>query len=108
MSVQLLLLASLPALGWGLMPIVAKLMGGKSEEQLLGTTIAALIFGSVFGFLNQVSYAMVPFFISLLSGGFWACGQYFQFLALEKAEVSKVMPVSVGTQLLFEIGRAHV
>ncbi len=30
MSVQLLLLASLPALGWGLMPIVAKLMGGKS------------------------------------------------------------------------------
>lgn len=38
MSVQLLLLASLPALGWGLMPIVAKLMGGKSEEQLLGTT----------------------------------------------------------------------
>lgn len=101
MSVQLLLLASLPALGWGLMPIVAKLMGGKSEEQLLGTTIAALIFGSVFGFLNQVSYAMVPFFISLLSGVFWACGQYFQFLALEKAEVSKVMPVSVGTQLLF-------
>lgn len=70
MSVQLLLLASLPALGWGLMPIVAKLMGGKSEEQLLGTTIAALIFGSVFGFLNQVSYAMVPFFISLLSGVF--------------------------------------
>jgi glucose uptake protein len=101
MSVQLLLLASLPALGWGLMPIVSKLMGGKSEEQLLGTTIAALIFGSVFGFLNQVSYAMVPFFISLLSGVFWACGQYFQFLALEKAEVSKVMPVSVGTQLLF-------
>lgn len=28
-------------------------------------------------------------------------GQYFQFRALEKAEVSKAMPISVGTQLAF-------
>ncbi|PQF24782.1 GRP family sugar transporter [Enterococcus mundtii] len=101
MSIHLLFLALIPALGWGMMPILSKIMGGKSEEQLIGTTIAALLFGLIFSLSQQVTYQTVSFIICFLSGVFWAVGQYFQFRALEKAEVSKAMPISVGTQLAF-------
>lgn len=101
MSIHLLFLALIPALGWGMMPILSKIMGGKSEEQLIGTTIAALLFGLLFSLFQQVTYQTVSFIICFLSGVFWAVGQYFQFRALEKAEVSKAMPISVGTQLAF-------
>ncbi|MDA9462827.1 sugar transporter [Enterococcus mundtii 3F] len=101
MSIHLLFLALIPALGWGMMPILSKIMGGKSEEQLIGTTIAALLFGLIFSLFQQVTYQTVSFIICFLSGVFWAVGQYFQFRALEKAEVSKAMPISVGTQLAF-------
>ncbi|WP_195513273.1 GRP family sugar transporter [Enterococcus sp. 1001283B150225_161107_E12] len=101
MAIHLLFLALIPALGWGMMPILSKIMGGKSEEQLIGTTIAALLFGLIFSLFQQVTYQTVSFIICFLSGTFWAVGQYFQFRALEKAEVSKAMPISVGTQLAF-------
>ncbi|MBO1299209.1 MULTISPECIES: GRP family sugar transporter [unclassified Enterococcus] len=101
MSIHLLFLALIPALGWGMMPILSKIMGGKSEEQLIGTTIAALLFGLIFSLTQQVTYQLSAFIICFLSGAFWAVGQYFQFRALEKAEVSKAMPISVGTQLAF-------
>lgn len=101
MAIHLLFLALIPALGWGMMPILSKIMGGKSEEQLIGTTIAALLFGLIFSLSQQVTYQTVSFIVCLLSGVFWAVGQYFQFRALEKAEVSKAMPISVGTQLAF-------
>lgn len=101
MAIHLLFLALIPALGWGMMPILSKVMGGKSEEQLIGTTIAALLFGLIFSLSQQVAYQTVSFIICFLSGVFWAVGQYFQFRALEKAEVSKAMPISVGTQLAF-------
>lgn len=53
MAIHLLFLALIPALGWGMMPILSKIMGGKSEEQLIGTTIAALLFGLIFSLLSK-------------------------------------------------------
>ena len=91
----------LPALGWGLMPIFASKAGGTPKQQLLGTIIVAFIVGVVFSIISKPTYTVPNFLISCVSGVFWTFGQLFQFKALKEAPVSKGMPVSNGTQLLF-------
>lgn len=91
----------LPALGWGLMPVFASKAGGTPKQQLLGTTITAFIVGAVFSMILTPAYTFNSFLISCMSGFFWTFGQLFQFKALKQAPVSKGMPVSNGTQLLF-------
>ena len=91
----------LPMLGWGLMPIFASKAGGTPKQQLLGTTIIAFIVGSTFSIIVTPTYKLPAFIISCISGFFWTFGQLFQFKALKQAPVSKGMPVSNGTQLLF-------
>ncbi|MBA5760492.1 sugar uptake protein, partial [Escherichia coli] len=41
------LIALLPVLGWGFMPIIANLRKSTPEEQLLGTSISALLFAFI-------------------------------------------------------------
>ena len=96
-----LLIYSLPALGWGLMPIISKKAGGTPVEQLLGTTFTALGISIILSFLMGVEYTLTGTIAALISGSFWAGGQYLQFQALATGTVSKVMPLSNGTQLLF-------
>ncbi|MBF0796985.1 multidrug DMT transporter permease [Enterococcus faecalis] len=96
-----LLIYSLPALGWGLMPIVSKKAGGTPVEQLLGTTFTAFGISIILSFLMGVEYTLTGTIAALISGSFWAGGQYLQFQALATGAVSKVMPLSNGTQLLF-------
>ncbi|MGO3196651.1 GRP family sugar transporter [Vagococcus salmoninarum] len=95
------IIALLPALGWGVMPIIAKSMGGSSREQLLGTTLAALAISLIISFIYDIHYATIPVLVSFISGIFWAIGQYFQFKVINRGHVSKVMPLSNGSQLLF-------
>lgn len=95
------LIYCLPALGWGLMPVISKKAGGRPVEQLLGTTIAALGISIIISLNAGVEYTTMGFIASLLSGTFWAGGQYLQFKVLTNGDVSKVMPVSNGTQLVF-------
>lgn len=96
-----ILIYCLPAFGWGLMPIIARKVGGNPVEQLIGTTIAALCFGLLINLVYHVSYTKTGVIVSLISGIFWSFGQLLQFMALKESDVSKVMPVSNGTQLLF-------
>ena len=46
----------LPAIGWGFMPIIAKLTNAKPINQLLGTTTIALLMGMFFTIIVQPSY----------------------------------------------------
>lgn len=101
MSGYMLIVTLLPVLGWGMMPVVAKFFRGTSRESMLGTTII-IIFLSLFFLVydsNLVSGKI--FFVSFVSGIFWGIGQWLQFEALEIIDVSKVMPISNGTQLIF-------
>lgn len=91
----------LPALGWGLMPVLAKRNGGNSYDQLLGTTIGAAVLSVMLTLIMNVKFELPVFLVSLSSGLFWSIGQLLQFKALESSEVSNVMPISTGTQLLF-------
>lgn len=70
------LIYCLPALGWGLMPIISKKAGGSPVEQLLGTTVTAFGISIILSFLTGVEYTLT-------------------------GSVSVVMPLSNGTQLVF-------
>lgn len=95
------LIYCLPALGWGLMPIISKKAGGSPVEQLLGTTVTAFGISIILSFLTGVEYTLTGAISALISGSFWAGGQYLQFKALKTGSVSIVMPLSNGTQLVF-------
>lgn len=90
----------LPIFGWGLMPIIANLRKSSPYEQLLGTSITALLFSTVVYFVVLPEITVQTFAISFLSGIFWSIGQLLQFKAIQLASVSKVMPISNGSQLV--------
>ena len=90
----------LPALGWGLMPIIANLTKAKPINQLLGTSTTALLLGIIFTVIVQPTYDWLSFAAAFLSGCFWSVGQYLQFNSFQLLPVSEAMPISNGTQLI--------
>lgn len=92
--------ALLPALGWGLMPVLASLTQSKPKEQLLGTTFVAFIFGFCFFCIKQPGINLSIFLVGLSSGCVWAIGQRLQFESIHRVPVAKVMPLSNGSQLI--------
>lgn len=95
------LTALLPILGWGIMPILANLKKVSVYVQLFGVSISALIFSVILIFVSPPHFTIFSFLISFLSGAFWSLGQLYQFKAIKNSSVSKAMPVSNGTQLIF-------
>ena len=90
----------LPALGWGLMPIITNLTKAKPINQLLGTSTTALLLGIIFTVIVQLTYDWLSFTAAFLSGCFWSVGQYLQFNSFQLLPVSEAMPISNGTQLI--------
>lgn len=94
------IISLLPVLGWGFMPILAKRSGGTAKESMLGTTLIVLLTMFLFSLFSRMNYDLVPFVIGICSGVFWGFGQWLQFEAIDRSDVSKVMPLSNGSQLL--------
>lgn len=101
MNGLVLLVSCLPIIGWGLMPIFAKVFKGSSVETMVGTTTIVLILTTVYTIIFPVEYCWSNFLVSVGSGLFWGVGQWLQFEGLSLMDVSKVMPLSNGTQLIF-------
>ncbi|KJW12602.1 GRP family sugar transporter [Levilactobacillus spicheri] len=96
-----MLIALIPAIGWGIQPVILGKIGGKPTNQILGTGIGALIIGLI------INYWLVPaaipagvFWLSLLSGAVWIVGQLGQYKALKIMGVAKTMPLTTGLQLI--------
>ncbi|WP_313468242.1 GRP family sugar transporter [Carnobacterium sp.] len=93
--------ASLPILGWGFMPIIANLRKSSPVEQLLGTAVFAFIFSIIISLIMRPEITLISFTVSFISGVFWSIGQLFQFKGIQLSSVSKIMPLSNGSQLIF-------
>ncbi|MFD2307004.1 GRP family sugar transporter [Enterococcus termitis] len=90
----------LPALGWGLMPVIASLTKAKPINQLLGTTMMALVCGTLILFFVQPELNRTIVVVTFLSGCLWSIGQYLQFRSFQLMAVSEAMPISNGSQLI--------
>lgn len=97
----MILLSFLPAIGWGLMPVIASKTKSNPSEQLLGTTIIAFLFSCTILFFTEAILSFESIVICGLSGFFWSCGQYLQFVSFKNLSISQAMPISNGTQLFF-------
>ncbi|WP_348619774.1 GRP family sugar transporter [Paenibacillus polymyxa] len=94
------IIAFIPAVGWGVMPILAHITKASPREQLTGTVIGAVLFALCLYIIHPTSLAQIHFVVSFISGIFWAAGQLLQFQAFQKVSVSIAIPVICGLQLI--------
>ncbi|MBC1606068.1 glucose transporter GlcU [Listeria rocourtiae] len=95
-----LLVALIPAVMWGIMPLVVSKIGGKPYQQTLGVTFGAFIFAIGMYFYSTPQFTGTILLVSFVSGIFWTVGQLNQFRAFTHIGVSKAMPLSTGMQLV--------
>ena len=94
------LIGLIPALGWGVQPLILKKIKGNPANEILGTGIGALIIGLISLMFTTDTISTKTFIISFVSGLFWAIGQGNQLIAVNNIGVSKAMPISTGLQLV--------
>ncbi|GAY71891.1 GRP family sugar transporter [Lentilactobacillus kosonis] len=96
-----ILIALIPALGWGVQPVILGKIGGKPTNQILGTGVGALIVGILVQmFTSPSSLSWQAFAISMLAGMAWVLGQVGQYKVLPILGVSQTMPLTTGLQLI--------
>lgn len=101
MSIANILLALIPALGWGIQPIFLRKIGGDSTNQVMGFGIGALIVGIIVHLsFRPEAIGWQAFLIAFVSGMFWIFGQAGQVVSYGMLGVSRTMPISTGLQLI--------
>jgi len=100
MDIGSFLIACIPILSFGLIPVVATYLGGKPVEQSMGISLGSLLFALVVFFIKQPDFTTTIFLISMLSGVFWAIGSVGQFMGIQYLGVAKSMPISNGGQII--------
>ncbi|BDH43967.1 putative sugar uptake protein [Salmonella enterica subsp. enterica serovar Choleraesuis] len=94
-----IIIALLPALFWGLLPVIVTRAGGNPVQQIVGTTLGTLLISIIFYLFSQPHFTPGAFIFSFISGAFWAFGQINQYKAFTQIGVSRAMPISTGLQL---------
>ncbi|MQS75727.1 GRP family sugar transporter [Companilactobacillus halodurans] len=95
-----ILIALIPALGWGFMPIITGKIGGSPANQMFGIGAGATIVGLVTYLITQPTVSTVAFWFSLLCGALWTIGQIGQFISFTRIGVSGTVPLSTVFQLV--------
>lgn len=94
------LIALIPALGWGFMPIITGKIGGNSANQIFGIGAGASIVGLVAFLIMQPHVSTAAFLFSLVCGALWSTAQVGQFESFKRMGVSNTVPLSTVFQLV--------
>lgn len=100
MNITDFLIACIPILSWGFVPVIATLIGGKVIEQSFGIAIGSFIFACITYAIKHPALNLHIIGIGIVSGLFWTIGSVGQFMGLKYLGVSKSMPISNGTQII--------
>lgn len=95
-----ILLGLLPALAWGVLPLAVAKIGGKTANQIFGTTAGTFLVAFFVFIYSRPEIILRDFVLCMLSGMFWVIGQSGQFSAYARIGVSKTMPISSALQLI--------
>lgn len=95
-----ILLGLIPALMWGLQPLVMQKIGGKAANQQMGMAMGTLLFSLGVLFFHQPTWSINLVLASLICGLVWSFGQINQIKSFHIIGVSRAMPISTGTQLI--------
>lgn len=95
------ILAVIPAMLWGINPIIISKIGGNSFHKLTGTSIGVMIVGIlIFLKIHLTIITVEDFFLGFISGSAWTIGQYGQYVSYNKIGISRTMPFSTAIQLI--------
>ncbi|KRM30982.1 glucose uptake protein glcu [Limosilactobacillus panis DSM 6035] len=96
-----------PAVGWGIMPLITGKVGGSTVNQTFGIGAGATIIGllafaiaHLTGNPGAVVVSARGFWISVLCGALWSTGQIGQFVSFKRMGVSNTIPLSTVFQLI--------
>lgn len=95
-----ILIALVPALGWGFQSIVMQKIGGKFTNKVMGMALSTFVIALLVFIFKQPNWSANLLWGSILSGAFWSFGQILQVKSFDLVGVSKAMPISTGEQLL--------
>ena len=94
------LIALIPALGWGFMPLITGKVGGSEANQIFGIGAGASLVGLVAFLIMHPQVSMKAFLFSLLCGALWSTAQVGQFVSFKRIGVSNTVPLSTVFQLV--------
>lgn len=95
------LFACVPILSFGFLPVVATRIGGRPVDQTMGTALGSIVFAVIVTFIRRPALGAHTFEISMCSGLFWAVGSFGQYMGITYLGVSRSIPISCGTQIIF-------
>lgn len=95
-----ILIALIPAIGWGSMPLITGKIGGSSENQIFGVGAGATIIGLIAFIFIRPTVSTTAFWLSVLCGALWTIGQIGQFISFQRMGVSNTIPLSTVFQLI--------
>ncbi|MBP5840124.1 sugar transporter [Lactiplantibacillus plantarum] len=90
----------LPAIAWGVLPLIVSQLGGRPVNQILGTAVGTLIASLVVQLIVHPAINVISFIMAMIAGAFWIIGQLGQYTGYANVGVSKTMPISTGLQLV--------
>ncbi|MDN7015598.1 GRP family sugar transporter [Lactiplantibacillus plantarum] len=90
----------LPAIAWGMLPLIVSQLGGRPVNQIFGTAVGTLIASLVVQLIVHPAINVISFIMAMIAGAFWIIGQLGQYTGYANVGVSKTMPISTGLQLV--------
>lgn len=90
----------LPAIAWGVLPLIVSQLGGRPVNQIFGTAVGTLIASLVVQLIVHPAINVSSFIMAMIAGAFWIIGQLGQYTGYANVGVSKTMPISTGLQLV--------
>lgn len=94
------LVAFIPVLSFGLIPVIGTLIGGKPTEQSMGIALGGLVFSLAVLIFRRPELSPSIFLLGFLSGVFWSVGSVGQFLGIRYLGVSRATPMLNGGQII--------
>lgn len=96
-----ILFGLIPALIWGIQPIVMTKIGGKSTDKVMGMGLGIFIAGILISIFKRPEYlTKTLILISFIDGIALSYGLINQIKGFELVGISKGTPISTGTQLI--------
>lgn len=100
MGVSDWLVAFIPVLSFGLIPVIGTWIGGKPNEQSMGIALGGLLFSIGVLIFHKPEISSTVFWVGFLSGVFWSIGSIGQFLGIRYLGVARATPILNGGQII--------
>lgn len=65
----------LPAIAWGVLPLIVSQLGGRPINQIFGTAVGTLIASIVVQLIVHPAINVTSIIMAMIAGAFWIIGQ---------------------------------